>query len=147
MQKKRMATSTLNPDAPIFVPLAYRAVEDFSHQWWDLVQSSPWFRDYWLQECFDDDNDLPFDPPFSDIYDPALPDFDFLFDDNDVSAVTNDDNYYSATTTLQRKWNSLNLQRCIEDNLRVDSFIDSVSLGFYPSNIFFGLQTNGAGWI
>ncbi|KAL3653431.1 hypothetical protein CASFOL_003112 [Castilleja foliolosa] len=49
-----MATSALNPNAPIFVPSAYRAVEDFSDQWWDLVQSSPWFRDYWLQECFAD---------------------------------------------------------------------------------------------
>ncbi|GFQ07001.1 polyadenylate-binding protein-interacting protein 2 [Phtheirospermum japonicum] len=49
-----MATSALNPNAPMFVPSAYRAVEDFSDQWWDLVQSSPWFRDYWLQECFSD---------------------------------------------------------------------------------------------
>ncbi|KAH6837474.1 polyadenylate-binding protein interacting protein [Perilla frutescens var. hirtella] len=49
-----MATSVLNPNAAIFVPSAYRAVEDFSDQWWDLVQSSPWFRDYWLQECFSD---------------------------------------------------------------------------------------------
>ncbi|KAL6580192.1 Protein EARLY RESPONSIVE TO DEHYDRATION 15 [Orobanche minor] len=47
-----MATSALNPNAPMFVMLAYRAVEDFSDQWWNLVQSSPWFRDYWLHECF-----------------------------------------------------------------------------------------------
>ncbi|GER46609.1 poly(A)-binding protein C-terminal interacting protein 6 [Striga asiatica] len=59
-----MATSALNPNAPIFVPTAYRAVEDFSDQWWDLVQSSPWFRDYWLQECF---SDPQIAPPFSDI--------------------------------------------------------------------------------
>ncbi|XP_051143535.1 protein EARLY RESPONSIVE TO DEHYDRATION 15-like [Andrographis paniculata] len=50
----KMVTSVLNPNAPMFVPLFYRAVEDFSDQWWDLVQSSPWFRDYWLQECFSD---------------------------------------------------------------------------------------------
>ncbi|KAG9155221.1 hypothetical protein Leryth_027244 [Lithospermum erythrorhizon] len=42
-----MAT-TLNPNATIFVPLSYRAVEDFSDEWWDLVRSSPWFLDYWL---------------------------------------------------------------------------------------------------
>ncbi|KAG6418565.1 hypothetical protein SASPL_120769 [Salvia splendens] len=59
-----MATSVLNPKAPIFVPSAYRAVEDFSDEWWDLVQSSPWFRDYWLRECF---SDPQFDPsPFLD---------------------------------------------------------------------------------
>ncbi|KAL8489663.1 hypothetical protein ACS0TY_025532 [Phlomoides rotata] len=49
-----MATSVLNPNAPMFVPSSYRTVEDFSDQWWDLVQSSPWFRDYWLQKCFSD---------------------------------------------------------------------------------------------
>ncbi|CAJ1971067.1 unnamed protein product [Sphenostylis stenocarpa] len=48
------SSSRLNPDAPMFVPLAYRAVEDFSDQWWDLVRSSGWFRDYWLRECFQD---------------------------------------------------------------------------------------------
>nr|GME03088.1 protein EARLY RESPONSIVE TO DEHYDRATION 15-like [Ipomoea batatas] len=64
-----MATSTLNPNAPIFVPSAYRAVEDFSHQWWDLIRSSPWFRDYWLRECYAnvDDFDFDFDSnPFAD---------------------------------------------------------------------------------
>jgi len=49
-----ISASSLNPNAPMFVPLAYRTVEDFSDQWWDLVHSSPWFRDYWLRECFQD---------------------------------------------------------------------------------------------
>ncbi|CAA6654682.1 unnamed protein product [Spirodela intermedia] len=34
--------SALNPDAPLFVPMAYRAVEDFSDEWWDLVKSTAW---------------------------------------------------------------------------------------------------------
>ncbi|XP_003633435.2 protein EARLY RESPONSIVE TO DEHYDRATION 15 [Vitis vinifera] len=72
------SSSTLNPNAPLFVPLAYRTVEDFSDQWWALVQSSPWFRDYWLQECFQDPET---DPYCYDIDDPALPDIDALFDD------------------------------------------------------------------
>ncbi|PIN00968.1 hypothetical protein CDL12_26528 [Handroanthus impetiginosus] len=72
-----MATSTLNPNAPIFVPSAYRAVEDFSDQWWDLVQSSPWFRDYWLQECF---SDPQIDSPF----------YDFTFDDDYNDNAVND---------------------------------------------------------
>ncbi|KAF3433322.1 hypothetical protein FNV43_RR24424 [Rhamnella rubrinervis] len=74
----RTSSSTLNPDAPLFVPLAYRTVEDFSDQWWALVQSSPWFRDYWLQERFHD----PQNDPAFDIYDPDLPDIDALFDDD-----------------------------------------------------------------
>ena len=59
----------------MFVPLAYRMVDDFSDEWWALVQSSPWFRDYWLQERFCDPQT---DPSFIDIYDPALSDIDSL---------------------------------------------------------------------
>ncbi|MGD7340700.1 hypothetical protein ACQCRO_27755, partial [Ralstonia pseudosolanacearum] len=64
----------LNPNAPLFVPCAYRNVQDFSDQWWELVNTSAWFRDYWLQECFQDpqqDCDLDFmyhnDDPVSDV--------------------------------------------------------------------------------
>ncbi|KAJ6317853.1 hypothetical protein OIU76_013405, partial [Salix suchowensis] len=72
--------SILDPNAPLFVPLSYRTVEDFSDQWWTLVQSSPCFRDYWLRECFHDPES---DPPFSDIYDSDLPDdlLSLFFDD------------------------------------------------------------------
>ncbi|XP_047334982.1 protein EARLY RESPONSIVE TO DEHYDRATION 15-like [Impatiens glandulifera] len=62
-----ISQSSLNPNAPMYVPTAYKAVEDFSEEWWSLVRSSPWFRDYWLQErfldpqtdllLFDDDGD------------------------------------------------------------------------------------------
>ena len=43
-------SSALNPNAPMFIPAALRQVEDFSPQWWDLVKSSTWFRDYWLSQ-------------------------------------------------------------------------------------------------
>lgn len=46
-------SSRLNPNAPLFIPLAYQQVEDFSPEWWKLVQSSPWFRDYWLRERYE----------------------------------------------------------------------------------------------
>ncbi|XP_045833555.1 protein EARLY RESPONSIVE TO DEHYDRATION 15-like [Trifolium pratense] len=54
MSAPRTTSSSLNPNAPMFVPLAYRTVEDFSEEWWALVQSSPWFQDYWLRERFQD---------------------------------------------------------------------------------------------
>ena len=63
--------SVLNPDAAPYVPGAYRAVEDFSAEWWELVHSSPWFRDYRLRECFHEPQN---DPDSFDIHDPALPD-------------------------------------------------------------------------
>ncbi|XP_059457578.1 protein EARLY RESPONSIVE TO DEHYDRATION 15-like isoform X2 [Corylus avellana] len=78
---QRSSSSTLNPNAPSFVPLAYRTVEDFSEQWWNLVQSSPWFRAYWLQERFQDPQN---DPNLSDIDEVDLPDIDALFDDYNV---------------------------------------------------------------
>ncbi|CAH9098256.1 unnamed protein product [Cuscuta europaea] len=74
-----MATSTLNPNAPVFVPSVYRAVEDFSDQWWDLIRSSPWFRDYWLRECYADE----------DSFLPDLDDFDFSGFDSDLVADGN----------------------------------------------------------
>lgn len=78
LQTPPESASRLNPNAPIFVPMAsYQTVEDFSDQWWDLVHSSPWFRDYWLQDCFQDPQS---DPIFSHNDDLILPDFDAFFD-------------------------------------------------------------------
>uniref|UniRef100_A0A0D9VU34 Ataxin-2 C-terminal domain-containing protein n=1 Tax=Leersia perrieri TaxID=77586 RepID=A0A0D9VU34_9ORYZ len=64
-----MAVSSLNPDAPLFIPAAFRQVEDFSPLWWDLVKTTAWFRDHWFHEHqqldemadsldFPDDDDL-----------------------------------------------------------------------------------------
>ncbi|XP_072996418.1 protein EARLY RESPONSIVE TO DEHYDRATION 15-like [Typha latifolia] len=58
--------STLNPNAPLFIPAALQQVEDFSPQWWKLVETTAWFRDHWFhqhqeQETFDgnhNDEDL-----------------------------------------------------------------------------------------
>ncbi|NP_001295813.1 protein EARLY RESPONSIVE TO DEHYDRATION 15-like [Cucumis sativus] len=72
------SVSMLNPNAPLFVPMAYRTVEDFSDQWWELIQSSPWFREYWLQERFQDpQNELSFGENEEFI----LPDLESFFDD------------------------------------------------------------------
>ncbi|CAL9039820.1 protein EARLY RESPONSIVE TO DEHYDRATION 15-like isoform X3 [Musa acuminata AAA Group] len=58
--------SMLNPDAPLFIPMAFQQVEDFSAEWWELVKTTTWFREHWLhqhqdQETFDaadDDEDV-----------------------------------------------------------------------------------------
>jgi len=42
--------STLNPNAPLFIPAAFRRVEDFSPEWWQLVTTSTWYHDYWLSQ-------------------------------------------------------------------------------------------------
>ncbi|XP_010450075.1 PREDICTED: polyadenylate-binding protein-interacting protein 2-like isoform X1 [Camelina sativa] len=57
----RRLLSTLNPNAPVFDPVGFREVEDFSPKWWDLVTTSKWFRDFWLSSNseyeFDDGDD------------------------------------------------------------------------------------------
>ncbi|MDL1354030.1 hypothetical protein PST93_20795, partial [Yersinia pestis] len=87
-----MAISTLNPNAPIFIPTEYREVEDFSDQWWDLVHSSPWFRHYWLRECFSDPDSTD-DVPF-------LPDIDFISND-----FKQEENKNELITLGMLKWN------------------------------------------
>ncbi|KAG8367853.1 hypothetical protein BUALT_Bualt16G0115800 [Buddleja alternifolia] len=42
--------SSLNPNAPLFIPAAVQQVEDFSPEWWNLVTTATWFRDYWLSQ-------------------------------------------------------------------------------------------------
>ncbi|GMI64767.1 hypothetical protein HRI_000146000 [Hibiscus trionum] len=46
--------STLNPNAPLFIPAVYRQVEDFSPEWWELVTTSTWYRDYWMMQHQED---------------------------------------------------------------------------------------------
>nr|AZC11030.1 ERD [Hosta ventricosa] len=73
-------TSTLNPFAAPYVPSEYSAVEDFSDEWWGLVKSSPWFRDYWLRECFEEEEEPDAtDLDFLNICGPAIDDTDSLF--------------------------------------------------------------------
>ncbi|PWZ41147.1 Protein EARLY RESPONSIVE TO DEHYDRATION 15 [Zea mays] len=45
-----MATSSLNPNAPLFIPAAYRQVEEFSPEWYELVNTTAWFRDHWFRQ-------------------------------------------------------------------------------------------------
>ncbi|OIW11485.1 hypothetical protein TanjilG_26851 [Lupinus angustifolius] len=42
--------STLNPNAPIYIPAAFRQVDDFSPEWWQLVTTLTWYHDFWLNQ-------------------------------------------------------------------------------------------------
>ncbi|XP_039129650.1 protein EARLY RESPONSIVE TO DEHYDRATION 15-like [Dioscorea cayenensis subsp. rotundata] len=48
--------STLNPNAPLFIPAALQQVEDFSPEWWNLVKTSTWFREHWISQHQDQGN-------------------------------------------------------------------------------------------
>ena len=75
-------TSSLNPNAPLFIPSSYHVcgngdlqadgfadgddgfssdwdgVEDFSPEWWNLVHISPHFCEYWLRNYEDASSDI-----------------------------------------------------------------------------------------
>ncbi|GMJ02340.1 hypothetical protein HRI_003903200 [Hibiscus trionum] len=82
--------STLNPNAPLFIPAVYLQVEDFSPEWWQLVTTSTWYRDYWMSQHQDEDGfynnveDDGFDD--TDIAD-LLPDTFELIADEDLSGI------------------------------------------------------------
>ncbi|KAM0879688.1 hypothetical protein ACQ4PT_034075 [Festuca glaucescens] len=92
-----MVASSLNPDAPLFVPAAIQQVEDFSPQWWDLVKSTAWFRDHWYHEHqqLDDmaDSLQAFEAADDDDFSGLLPD---AIDDDDQDLF-----YGTTTSTLQ----------------------------------------------
>lgn len=103
-RQQGIPSSALNPNAPMFVPSAYRNVEDFSDQWWSLVRSSPSFRDYWLRECFSEsifDLDNCTDSFFPD------DDDDFIdFDDTKINGSKDEEKEVRKDMMLVRlsKW-------------------------------------------
>ncbi|XP_058737864.1 protein EARLY RESPONSIVE TO DEHYDRATION 15-like [Vicia villosa] len=79
--------STLNPNAPLYIPAAFRQVEDFSPEWWQLVTTLTWYHDYWLNQQHDDEGFYADEDEFdgNDVVD-LLPDaFDLDVDDDDLS--------------------------------------------------------------
>ncbi|XP_043707551.1 protein EARLY RESPONSIVE TO DEHYDRATION 15-like [Telopea speciosissima] len=101
VMSRRTTNSKLNPNAPLFVPCAYRAVEDFSDQWWELVQSTGWFRDYWLQECFEDPESV-FDFDENHFDEAELPEIEALFDGYDKKGEK--DSQRDIVTLAGLKW-------------------------------------------
>lgn len=71
----------MNPNAPLFIPSALRQVEDFSPEWWELVKTSAWFRDYWLSQHQDDENFEGNDGADDDVLNMLPEDFDLGIDE------------------------------------------------------------------
>jgi len=95
--------STLNPNAPLFVPAAVRQVEDFSPEWWDLVTTSTWFHDYWLNQQQGEDGffgNTQDDFDLTDIVD-ILP--DSIYADEDTLAMESDYEQFLLASELERK--------------------------------------------
>lgn len=80
--------STLNPNAPLYIPAAFRQVEDFSPEWWQLVTTFTWYHDFWLSQQHDDDRAFYGEDGFvgNDVVD-LLPDSFDLYADEDLSVL------------------------------------------------------------
>ncbi|XP_047066302.1 protein EARLY RESPONSIVE TO DEHYDRATION 15-like [Lolium rigidum] len=86
-----MAMSALNPDAPMFIPAAFRRVEDYSPEWYELVKTTAWFRDHWYrqQQLYDGEDD-------QDVDDVAA-----LLPDDSVDLLDAQDLFYSPPSPQQ----------------------------------------------
>eukprot|EP00897_Mesotaenium_endlicherianum_P005051 jgi/Mesen1/4574/ME000232S03832 len=60
-------SSSLNPNAPQFIPASFVAVDDFGPTWWHMIQTSPAFRDYWLRERYADSNEALMNEEFEEL--------------------------------------------------------------------------------
>ncbi|CAL5085259.1 unnamed protein product [Urochloa decumbens] len=94
MSTMAMASSSLNPNAPLFIPAAYRQVEDFSPEWWELVKTTAWFRDHWFRQH--QQHEAAYDaallalPDDADVVDVAA-----LLPDDSVDLLDTDDLFYT----------------------------------------------------
>ncbi|XP_051213892.1 protein EARLY RESPONSIVE TO DEHYDRATION 15-like [Lolium perenne] len=86
-----MAMSALNPDAPMFIPAAFRRVEDYSPEWYELVKTTAWFRDHWYrqQQLYGEDD--------QDVEDVAA-----LLPDDSVDLLDAQDLFYSPPSPQQQ---------------------------------------------
>lgn len=98
--------STLNPNAPLFIPNVYRQVEDFSPEWWELVKTSTWFGDFWSSQhpegSFDgsagaDDDFTDFLPEDLDVGVEEFPNLEAQFEEMVMLAEAEEQTDFSAT--------------------------------------------------
>ncbi|CAN6169115.1 unnamed protein product [Urochloa humidicola] len=88
-----MASSSLNPNAPLFIPAAYRQVEDFSPEWWELVKTTAWFRDHWFRQH--QLHEAAYDAALALTDDADVVDVAALLPDDSVDLLDTDDLFYT----------------------------------------------------
>ncbi|CAN6219811.1 unnamed protein product [Urochloa humidicola] len=93
MSTMAMASSSLNPNAPLFIPAAYRQVEDFSPEWWELVKTTAWFRDHWFRQH--QLHEAAYDAALLALPDDADVDVAALLPDDSVDLLDTDDLFYT----------------------------------------------------
>ncbi|WOK99078.1 hypothetical protein Cni_G07790 [Canna indica] len=104
--------SALNPNAPLFIPMMFQQVEDFSPEWWELVKTTPWFREHWSCQFLNEENfssdeeDIDnMSPP--DSFRTALHDFSMPVDDAEQHLLLN---YLLASKSAETALKNLSLK-------------------------------------
>jgi hypothetical protein len=87
------AASSLNPDAPMFIPAAFRRVEDYSPEWYELVKTTAWFRDHWFRQ----------QQLYEDLAEESVDDVAALLPDDSVDLLDADDLFYSPPSPQQHQ--------------------------------------------
>ncbi|KAF8670388.1 hypothetical protein HU200_050691 [Digitaria exilis] len=93
MSAMAMASSSLNPNAPLFIPAAYRQVEDYSPEWWELVKTTAWFRDHWFRQH--QLHEAAYEASLAALPDDADVDLAALLPDDSVDLLDTDDLFYT----------------------------------------------------
>ena len=93
MSTMAVASSSLNPNAPLFIPAAYRQVEDFSPEWWELVKTTAWFRDHWFRQH--QLHEAAYEAAAFGLPDDADVDVAALLPDDSVDLLDTDDLFYA----------------------------------------------------
>ncbi|CAN8286994.1 unnamed protein product [Cochlearia groenlandica] len=96
--------STLNPNAPLFVPASVKKVEDFSPEWWKLVTTSTWYHDYWISQNqgpdgFYDDKEANVADLLPESFD--FDDIDDCFDYEEFDQGFNGGDIYQASSEIE----------------------------------------------
>ncbi|KAM7524461.1 hypothetical protein LguiA_014363 [Lonicera macranthoides] len=124
--------STLNPNAPLFIPAAVRQVEDFSPEWWQLVTTSTWFHDYWVSQHMGEDGFYGNDEEEFDGNDIAdlLPDTIDLGIDEDFSSMEAQFEEFIQSSEIEQgnKASLSALKGMPENGIEVDAMMKRLSL-------------------
>nr|CCD17881.1 hypothetical protein [Micrasterias denticulata] len=89
--------SSLNPNARDFIPQSFKDVEDFSAEWWYLIQTSPSFREFWTREHGEsEEQPLEFDEDLAD----EFLDHEFLPEEEELAYDGVQEPYLALTTEV-----------------------------------------------
>ncbi|PHU03277.1 hypothetical protein BC332_28528 [Capsicum chinense] len=95
--------STLNRNAPLFIPYYARKVEDFSPECWNLVTTTTWFCDYWASQHQDEEfGEDDFEFARNDVANLVPENFDLDIDENILNMESQFEESLQSSSSLPK---------------------------------------------